>query len=226
MVLLHRKTIFLVFFLITITLLLVLSYFSFLHQPVITKNSHFDFIKNDLVFHSNVVNVSGHLIENVEFSIVTDDEKYVNLIKSIKPDENVPVSLRVPISDSLRYEVFVSAPFSKPFYFPFKLDPQLVEPVDTNLIFPPNLKLNKENDLKIEVCNVSESDIINVEVSIDSESGYFNKPIIPSSINLSRGQCKTLNYTLTPINQGEVTFLVVTKAHQLELYKEKTVVIK
>jgi hypothetical protein len=225
MVLVHRSTILIVFSLVVLAIALLIFYMLFLNQSLELVNTSYELSGQDLVFYSTIKNNKDYNINNINFTVEVAGKKYSKLIDSIDGNQNFPIVVELPLTEPYKYDVFVSAPFAKTIHFPFQLDEKIVHPVETTISLDNQMSTNKDYELGVEICNVSQGDLIDIAVIINTPENYFDSKPIPTSTSLAKDKCKHLNYTLTPIKNGDIIIGVVTRVNKLELVQEKNVVI-
>jgi len=89
--------------------------------------------------------------------------------------------------------------------------------------FPDAVIFGKAFGFSIEVCNNVEEELIRIEES--HENSFFSEPNKRDTFTLEKGECRSVLYSLTPVQRGDTTiYFNVNTANSTEQLQQKLTV--
>jgi len=208
-----------------------LLYLAFLSQSVEVVEPFFSVAGENIVLKMGIKNNSFHELRDVKVIVSSFGGERTFFLKGspsasvLLPQEKYDFIASIPLSESLEYEVLVSALFNKNISMKFTVNESTINPVEAEVSLPSSLTLGKEYTYKVNLCNISESNLGEVLWKDDAEKGFFQEAFFERSISLEKSQCKPIYSTLTPIKEGTVrlNFYLTIGAIEKRSYKDLTI---
>jgi len=225
MVYISRKVVYSTFVLIFAIVFFLLIYFVVGSQALDVSNAEFDFSGDKIVLKMDIENVSNHYVRDIEIIVVMGNEESNHLIEKLAPGELYKFEEEFEITEGLKYDVFVKAPFNITKYFPIELDATTVQPVLAEVSIASLMKVGEAYTVLVTLKNVSESDISEVAWITSAEGSFFEESFFPRTAFLKSGESKTLYSTLTPISPGTANLTFVVKVGKIEHDFEYEIII-
>lgn len=203
-------------------------FLAFLSQSIEVIQPSFSVAGENIVLKLGLSNNSSHEVRDVRVLVKSSSGERAFFIKGspeeskLLPNEKYDFLATIPLSESLSYEVIVSALFNKNIAMKFSVDEATINPVDAEVALPSELIIGQEYTYKVNLCNVSESNLWEVLWKEYAESGFFKEEFFQRSISLEKSQCKPIYSTLTPIKEGTVrlNFYLTVGAIEKRSYKD------
>jgi hypothetical protein len=216
-----RKLVYPVFTVAVLVAFISMLYLVFLSQSIEVLNPSVSVVGADVVLKMTLVNTSNHEIDGVNVLIKNNSGERLFFLKgdgksSLAPGEKYDFVASFPLSENLKYNVIVSAPFNKQVPLDFTLEPSTIDPVSVVVYVPFNLKVGQQANYSVKLCNVSNSDLPEVNWIESAEQGLFKEVFFERSISLRILECKTIHLILTPAKAGELTITFTMRVGSIE----------
>jgi len=225
MVFVSRKVVYPIFVLIFAVAFFALIYFVSFSQDLSVSNAQFDFSGDKIVLKMDINNISNHFVKDIEVLVVNGDKENSHIIKTLAPGEQYYFEEEFEISEYLRYDVYVKAPFNITKYFPIELNENTIRPVLVSVAIEPEMKVGVQYNPIINFVNVSESDISEVMWITSADGGFFEEEFFPREFSLKLGESKYLPTTFTPKAPGKAKLTFILKVGNIEYEQEKVITI-
>jgi hypothetical protein len=236
-----RKIVYPIFVIIFSLTFFALLFLVFFNQGLEVSEATVSIIGSDVVLKMNLHNNSMHRINGIEVIVSNSQEKNTFFLKRessvssssldfnkeyvmgnsatnsyLDANESYDFVASLPLSNSLRYEVFVSAPFNRTIPLDFTLEQSTIDPVKAEVSLLPQLFANVESTYSVKLCNISGTDLAEVIWVENAESGAFKENFFERSVSLKVSECKTIPSTLTPLKTGNITIGFTLKVGTIE----------
>jgi len=207
-----RKLVYPIFIIIFSLTFFGLLFLVFFNQGLEVSEPSVSIIGSDVVLKMTLINKSMHRINGVEVVVSNTETKKTFYLRgessaqssSLDANQSFDFVASVPLSKSLKYEVFVSAPFNKTIPLSFTLEESTIDPVKAEVSLPSQLFVNEEYTYSVKFCNISGNDLADVIWVENAEPGSFRENFFDRSISLKVSECKSIPATLTPLKTGSV----------------------
>jgi len=236
-----RKITFPFFIIVFSIVFLGMLYLVFLNKPIDVSDNPAPVVSvvgDKVVLKMTLVNNTQTTVNGITIEVRSDQYNRSFFLKDNK-DESVLAAgekydfvAELPVSETLKYEVVIYAPFSAPKLLSFKLDKETVNPISANVEIPKTLLVGETYDYITKICNISKTNISEVRWFASTDRGYFKEQeavtgdFIGRSVSVDSAQCKTIYSTLTPIKVGSVQFVFRWKVGDIEQQATKDAVIE
>ncbi|MBT4870729.1 MAG: hypothetical protein HON47_04095 [Candidatus Diapherotrites archaeon] len=225
MVYISRKIVYPIFVLIFAIAFFMLIYFVSFSQDLSISNAEFDFSGDKIVLKMDINNTSNHYLRDIEVIVVMGQEESSYIIEELGPREGYKFEEEFEITEGLKYDVYVKAPYNITKHFPLELDETTVRPVLAKVNLNSEMRVGEEYNVLVTLQNVSKSDISDVIWITTSEGTFFEESFFPRTVSLKSGESKTLYSTLTPISPGVVNLTFTVKIGNIENDFEHEIII-
>lgn len=225
MVYVSRKIVYPVFILFFTIIFFSIIFLVSFNQVLSVDDASIEIVGGKIILKSNISNISNHLVRDSKMLIQMDEIQSIVKIKDLSPGEKFEVISELPFVETLKYEVFVSSPFSKSIKLFFEIDETTVRPVKAQVQLASNMIIGKKYDVVVSLCNVSNNDLFEVIWLENTVGKYFDESFFQRSVPLKINECKNLYSTLTPITPGEVQMDFILRVGSLEQkYSHKIII--
>lgn len=216
MIFVSRKIVYPLFVLAFAVVFFVIVYLVSFSQVLSVSDASVEFSGEKILLSALVKNISNHRVSDAAMLVKLSGQEVRVDINSLEPGEEFLVVTEVPFSSDLTYDVYVTAPFNRTIYLPFKLDQTTVEPVKAKVQLTSEMLVGEKYQMVVELCNVSESSLPEVYWVTTIEGDFFESNIPVYNVALAKNDCKNLYPSLTPISPGNAKLTFILRIGSLE----------
>ena len=224
-----RKIVYPIFTFAVILILLAVILFSFgVFQSLEVIDPQVSVIGDKVSISLTVKNVSNHVVHSPTVTIKTDTLEVSENLPDLVSGEEFLFVKNIDFSESLLYNIYVSAPYTMSVHIPFEIDESTIRPVEAEVYLTSNMQVGNEYSVEVKLCNKSNDYLPEVFWITSVQGNYFKEEFFPRTFSLKGApnpECKNFYSTFTPINPGiaKVTFTLKVGSLEQTLDKEITI---
>jgi len=182
------------------------------YQPLAVLDPKLAVEGDHFVLSMVLKNNSSHAIRGADILVDMGGSQQtvkINECGCLGANEDTNVAFNLPFANVSSYDVYVRSPLNRSVKLSFPIAPSTIEPVKATVRMSSNLQVDQKQDIAVDLCNESESDLHDVTWTMSVEEGFFSDEMFAQSVSLRVGECKPLYSSLTPIKSG-TTYLEMT----------------
>ena len=214
-----RKILYPIFIALFAIIFFSMVFFVSFYQPITVIDPKLAVEGDHFILSMWIRNNSNHAITGADILVDMGGDQQVVKINEcgcLAADENIQVAFELPFSNVSSYNVYIRSPLNKSVRLNFPVEESTIRPVKASVRMSTSMKVGQKQDVAVDLCNESESDLHDVTWEMLADEGFFEEELFPQSVSLRVGECKTLYSTLTPIKSGSVSLEMSLSVGKLE----------
>jgi hypothetical protein len=197
-----RKVIYSFFLVIVVVIIIAIVIFVSFSQVLQVSDAEVSVTGTKAGIGMNIRNVSYHPVSETRVIIKSGSFVVEETLPTLQPDENIFFYKELEIPENNVYEVSIISPNNQPIRINFEIENSTIDPVRAEVTLSKRMYLGEEYDLKVNLCNISESNLPTVQWVESFNPIFFSGEGLTRSISLDASQCKYLYSKLIPIQTG------------------------